>query len=97
REAPVLRGDERDGVALILDELRRRQMTCAAELDRLDDRSRVAYDRLSHDHLLDLCTTFTAHDLRTKREQFVLLRDERRAVNGRQPADDVNCLAKSIL
>ena len=34
REAPVLRGNERRGVALIVDELRRRKMSRAAELRR---------------------------------------------------------------
>ena len=54
----VLRGDERDAVALILDELRGRQVSCSPELGRIDDGSDAAFDRFSHSDLLDLSRSF---------------------------------------
>jgi hypothetical protein len=52
-KTPVLRRDEGDRVALIVDELRRGQVSGAAELRRMDDRGDPALDRFRHRHLLD--------------------------------------------
>ena len=51
REAPVLRGDKGDGAALILDELRRRQVSRSAKACRVNDLGDAAYDRLRHGDL----------------------------------------------
>src|SRR5947199_10627340 len=50
REVPILRRHERDGIALILDELRGRQMPCAAELARVADGRNDALDQLGDRH-----------------------------------------------
>ena len=53
-EAAVLRRDERDGVPLILRELRRRQVSRAAELRRMHEHRLGAFDRLGERHLFHL-------------------------------------------
>ena len=45
-EVTILRRDQRDGVALIVDELRRRQMTGSAKIRRGHRRRNRALDRL---------------------------------------------------
>src|ERR1041385_8865170 len=87
REATILRGDERHGVALILYELRRGHVSRAAELHGLDDRRGVADDRLGQDQLLDRRAASPSHDLRAEGEQLVVVADDGRAVHGGQPAD----------
>ena len=71
-EAAVLRRDERDRVALIVDELRGRQVPGASELRRMDERGHAAFDRLGHRHLLDLRRPLPPGDFRAEREQFVV-------------------------
>src|SRR5436309_13745698 len=59
-EVPVLRRHERDGIALILDELCRGQMPRAAELARVHDSGNAAFDRFGDRHLLHLRRALTA-------------------------------------
>ena len=47
-EAPVLRRDERDGVSLVVHELRRGEVPRAAERRRMADRWRATFDRLGN-------------------------------------------------
>ena len=54
RESAVLRRHERDRVALIVDELRGREMTGTAERGRVHLLRLVALDRFSQRDLLDL-------------------------------------------
>ena len=49
REVAVLRGDQRQRVALIVDELRRRQVARAAEPGRMDGFRHAADTRLGDD------------------------------------------------
>src|SRR5688572_31669386 len=53
REAAVLRGDQRYGAALIVDELRRGEMTRAAELPGVHPLGSAPFNRLGHDDLFD--------------------------------------------
>lgn len=52
-KAPILRGYQREGIALVPPELRCRQVTRAAQLCRINDLSQGAVNRLRHDDVLD--------------------------------------------
>lgn len=74
-EATVLRGHERDGIMLVLNELGSRQMSSPTKLERLNNRRYPADNRLCYDNLLDPTSAVTAADLRTERKQFILIAD----------------------
>jgi len=53
-KAPILRGHQREGIALVTPELCCRQVTRAAQLCRINDLSQGAVNRLRHDDVLNL-------------------------------------------
>ena len=76
REAAVLRRDQRHRVALIVHELRRRQVPRPAQLRRRRARRRAAFDRLGHVDLLDRRAAAPPRDLRAERQQVVAVVDD---------------------
>ena len=66
REAPILRRYQCDGVALILNELRGREVPGAAEFIRMYDGRFHTLDRLRHSDLLDLWPALAASDFSAK-------------------------------
>ena len=98
REAAVLRGDERHRVALVVHELRGRQVPRAAEL-RTGARSSAAPPSIGSvtDDLLDQRRALAPRDLRAESEQFVPIGDDRRAVDRRQPGDRVDRVVDRVL
>src|SRR5206468_12880264 len=87
REASILGCDERERVALILDELRGREMSGATELGRVHDRRRAAFDRFGDHDLLDPCPPVTSSYLPAEGQHLVLVGDDRCAVDGCQTRD----------
>ena len=90
REAAVLRRDQRHRVALIVHELRGRQMPRAAQLRRCGARRRAAFHRLGDVHLFDRRAAAPPRDLRAERQQVVAIVDDRRAVHRGQAGDRVD-------
>ena len=83
RKAPVLRGHQGNGTALILDELRRRQVSRAAKACRVNDLRDAPFDRLRHGHLLDRRPSVPPRNLCAEREKLVSVRHHGGAVDGR--------------
>src|ERR671924_1381028 len=85
REASVLRRDERDRVALIVNELRGRQMARTAKRRWMDLHRHTAFDWFGHRHDFDWRSTTPANNLRPERQELVLGREDRRAIDGGEP------------
>src|SRR5712692_7263121 len=90
REAPILRCHECNGVALILDELSRREVPGAAELIRMDEGGCHTFNRLRHGDLLDLWPALAPSDFSAKTEQLMLIGEHYGAVDRGQAGDRVN-------
>src|SRR5512139_929803 len=90
REVPILGCDERDGVALILHELRGRQVTRAADLPRVNALRNTAFDRLGRDEVLDRLAAALAANLGAEGEQFIAVGDDRGAVDSRQAGERID-------
>lgn len=78
----VLRGDECDGVALIVHELRAGQVPRSAKLRRLNEHRGRTFDGLRPHHLGDLRRPGTPHDLDAECVQVILIGDDGGAVDG---------------
>jgi len=76
-ETPILRRDERQGVALILYELHRRQMPSTTQLRRMDHHGHRAFYRFSDRYLVDPGVAVATRDLGAEGNQLVLIRDHR--------------------
>ncbi len=90
REPAVLRRHQRDGVALIVHELRRRQMPRAAELRGRGPRRHAAFNGLGDVHQFHRRAAALARDLRAKRQQVVAIVDDRRAVHRGQSGNHIH-------
>ena len=77
-------------VALILHELRGREMAGAAELGGMHGFRRAALDRLGHDQLLHPRPALAPADLGAERQQLAAIADHRRAVDRGQPGDGLD-------
>ncbi len=97
RETTVLRCYQGKGIALIVYELRRREVAGPAVMGRMDDRGFVADDRFRDDHLLHRCGPLRASDLRPERQQLILVVDYSCAVNRGEAGNRVDCLAYGCL
>ena len=73
REAPILRGHQRQRVALVAHKLDGRQMPGPAEVGRVHDHRQPVFDRFGHGHLLDSEATLAARDLGAEGNQLILL------------------------
>src|SRR5258706_15034897 len=97
REASILRRDECNGVALILDELRRRQVPRAAELIRMDDGGFRTHDRFRHRYLLDPWPATAASDLGAKTKHLMLFGENHGAIDPGQAGNCINRPAERLL
>ena len=89
-EAAVLGGDKRHRIALILHELRRREMPRAAELVGMNLRDGCALDGFAQQDLLYSRRSRLPCDLRAEAEQFITMIEDGRAVYRGQAADGAN-------
>src|SRR5258707_9160266 len=96
RKAPILRCHEGDRVMLIVNELCRRKVPGAAELDRMDNRRRAAHNWLGDYDLLDLRGTVATLDLSSKCQQLILVADDCSAVDRSQATDGFNRVAERL-
>ncbi len=76
-KCPSCDAHQRNRIVLIVDLLRRREMTRTAQLFRRSQRGGRAFNGLCHIHLLHLRMVFPAHDLRAKPEQFIAIGQKR--------------------
>ena len=83
-EPTVLRGDQRDGITLVVNKLCSREVAGPAELGRLYHHRAPTIDRLRDDHLSDYGRTLAADNLGAKSQQLVIRIDQRRAIDGGQ-------------
>src|ERR1700730_4971841 len=95
-ETSVLGCDKGNSIMLILNELCRREVPGTAELFRMDEVSDSTIDRFRDGHLLHLCPTPTAGNLRPKTEQFMLIGEYDSAVNRSQSGDRVHGPAECL-
>jgi len=97
RETPILRRDECNGVALILDELRRGEVPGAAELIRVDDGGFRTNDWFRHRYLLDPWPATAASDLGAEAKHFMLFGEQHGAVDPGQAGNRINRPAECLL
>jgi hypothetical protein len=88
-EASILRRDQRQRITLIVHKLRRREMSRAAMLCRLDHDWKIPYDRLSNDPLVNRWITFLSTYLGAKRKHFILVVDDSCPIDRSHSADRV--------
>src|SRR5437879_13747384 len=81
REAPILRCHECRGFALILDELRRREVASAAKMIRMHEGRCRTLDGLCHGDLLDLWPALAASDFSAKTEELMLIGEHHGAID----------------
>ena len=91
REAPILRCHECHGFTLILDELRRREVSSAAKLIRMDYGGCRTFDRLRHRDLLDRWPALAPSDFSAKTEQLMLIGEHHGAIDCGQACDRIHC------
>src|SRR4029077_16708140 len=89
-EATVLRGHQRQRIALIVNELRCRQVSGAAILRRLNYDGGIARDWLGLNYLLDRDTAAGSTYLASKCQHFILVVDYRCAGHRRQTRNCVD-------
>jgi hypothetical protein len=86
-EPTVLRGDQCNGIALVVDKLGSSQVAGPAELRRLGDHWDPSIDRFCDDYLGDYRRALAPDNLGAKRQQFVIRVDQRRASTAVRPAN----------
>src|SRR5712671_1788492 len=92
RETTILRCNQCQSVALVVYELRSREVSGAAMLHRWDDGSSVANDGFRNHHLLNRKAALRTSYLHTKSEQLILVVNYGCPVNCRETCNGVNCL-----
>ena len=97
RKAPVLRGDQGNGAALVLDELRRRQVSRSAKARRVNDLGDAADDRLCHGDLFYRRPSVPPRNLGAERQKLVSIRDHDGAVDGGDARDGVDGVGQGVL
>ena len=90
REAPILRGDKRERVVLIVNKLRRRQVSRAAMLCWLHDDADVTDNRLRDYPLVYERRSFRTCNLGTEGQHFVLIVHDGGAINRRESAGRID-------
>src|SRR5687767_10951527 len=87
RKASVLRCDERERVALIVNKLRSRKMPHTAMFGRPDYDADISHDRLRDDPLIDRRSSFLPSELGAEGEHFILIVNYRSAIDRRESAN----------
>lgn len=90
RESTILRRNECQGIALVVDELRSRQVPRSADLHRGNERRNIPYDRLDDEHLPHGRVTLPSTDLGTEGEHVEPVVDHRGAIHRCQSRDGVD-------
>jgi hypothetical protein len=83
--------------SLIVGELRRRQMSSATEIRRINHHRDSPLNGLAHRDAVDLRPGLPPRDLRTEGEQFVAGSHHCRAIDGSQPGDRVDRSLQCLL
>src|SRR5882672_12379247 len=91
-ETTILRCNECQSVALVVYELRSREVSGAAMLHRRDDGSSVANDGFRNHHLLNRNAPLWTSYLHTKSEQLILVVNYGCPINRRETRDGVDRL-----
>src|SRR5687768_10678216 len=97
RKPTVLRCYQSQGILLILNKLRSRQMPGSSEFKRVDYGGNSADDRFRHNYLLNKRTSIPTSYFGAKGQQLILLVNQRDTVDSSQSRKRVYRVNKSFL